>query len=142
MTENISAEDPRIARLRIRTHNPPYVTRLAEEINFIIAAYDEALKSYELWKAEGQRMHAALLDIWHRSEPSNTKHMTFGLDPSVVVESVRAALALTDEQRRQIDAQNELIFWLEKNIGSTALHRKIEAHRSAALTNNSEGKKS
>jgi hypothetical protein len=36
----MTTEDPRITSLRKRLHNPPYVTKLAEEISVLFAAYD------------------------------------------------------------------------------------------------------
>lgn len=54
---------------------------------------DEYRVAYEAWRTEGRKLHAALLDIWHMAEPSDTSHLTFGDDPAVVVETVRIALA-------------------------------------------------
>lgn len=53
---------------------------------------DEYREAYESWKASGQKMHAALLAIWHMTEQGDTSHMTYGDDPQAVLESVRAAL--------------------------------------------------
>jgi hypothetical protein len=112
--DEMSTEDPRIERLREEIEidvddGLPNSMSSISAIQYLLAAYDVALEGYESWKVEGQKMHAALLEIWHSAEPGDTKHMTFGLDPSTVVESVRTALALADDQRRKIDAVERLM---------------------------------
>lgn len=54
---------------------------------------EEYREAYETWRAEGQKMHAALLAIWHMAEKEDTAHLTYGDDPQTVVDAVRSALS-------------------------------------------------
>lgn len=59
-------------------------------------------EAYKASKQSGQAMSRALLEIWHLTEPSDTRHMTYGEDHDEVVRAVRKALEQTD-----LDAQSE-----------------------------------
>ena len=56
------------------------------------ATREDLIDGYLAWRREGQRMHAALLDIWRALDPAGRKHMTFGDDPQAVVTEVLGAL--------------------------------------------------
>lgn len=87
----------------------------------IIEEYREA---YESWRKSGQGMHRALLDIWRMVEPCDTTHATFGDDPSVVFDAVRAAM-VTDQQaerRGAVRALRELAHSFD--LGQTKPHTR------------------
>jgi hypothetical protein len=64
----------------------------------------EFREGYEAWKKAGQATSAALLEIWHMTAGFDTKHMTFGDDPQVVVESVRSVFAVPVEPDERLGA--------------------------------------
>lgn len=94
-----SAEDERIERALDYIENgtmPPerreWLRALALRRTAVQEPTSEGYReAYETWKAEGQRQHAALLEIWHMTEPGDTSHLTFGDNPQRVVDAVRSA---------------------------------------------------
>lgn len=51
----------------------------------------EYAEAYEHWKEFGEKAHRVLLDIWRVTTP-DSKHLTYGDDPSVVFDAFKAGI--------------------------------------------------